>query len=255
MKIAICGKGGSGKSTITALLAKSMARRGRRVLVVDMDESNLGLHLYLGMKGHDSLMGRLGGKAEYGKRVQGARLSGKGSIFDSKWRLEDIPADMAEEKAGIKLLSVGKIQKFGEGCACPIGTLSKQFFDNLIMDEKDVVIMDTAAGVEHFGRSVEQGFDYVIAVVEPSYESVVLAKQMREMASGHVGRTLFVVNKADAETRETILEALGSEDVIAVLQADKSLLKASVLGSELTMAVKEIDDLAAMLESDHYQSR
>ena len=251
MKIAICGKGGSGKSTITALLAKSMARQGRRVLVVDMDESNLGLHLYLGMGDRSSLLASLGGKAEYGKRAQGARLSGKSSIFDSKWKFEDIPADMAEEKGGIKLLSVGKIQKFGEGCACPIGTLSKQFFDNLIMGEKDVVIMDTAAGVEHFGRSVEKGFDYVIAVVEPAFESVVLAKQIRNMAAGHVGRTLFVVNKADAETRETILEALGSEDVAAVLPADKSLLKASVRGSELTMAVKEIDDLAAMLESDH----
>ncbi|CAJ36333.1 ATP-binding protein [Methanocella arvoryzae] len=260
MKIAICGKGGSGKSTITALLAKSMARRGRRVLVVDMDESNLGLPLYLGMKGHDSLLAQLGGKAEYGKRAQGARLSGK-SIFDSKWKFEDIPADMAGEKDGIRLLSVGKIQKFGEGCACPIGTLSRQFFDNLIMDEKDVddirdvVIMDTAAGVEHFGRSVEKGFDYVIAVVEPAYESVVLAKQIRDMASGHVSRTLFVVNKADAETRETIIQALGSEDVAAVLPADKSLLKASVTGSELTMAVKEIDDLADMLERDHYQSK
>ena len=254
MKIAICGKGGSGKSTITALLAKSMARRGRRVLVVDMDESNLGLPLYLGMKGHDSLLAQLGGKAEYGKRAQGARLSGK-SIFDSKWKFEDIPADMAEEKDSIKLLSVGKIQKFGEGCACPIGTLSKQFFDNLIMGEEDIMIMDTAAGIEHFGRSVEKGFDYVIAVAEPAYESVVLAKQIRDMASGHVGRTLFVVNKADAETRETILQALGNEDVAAVLPADKSLLKASVTGSDLTMAVKEIDDLAAMLERDHNKSR
>jgi len=245
MKIAICGKGGSGKSTITALLAKSMARKGCRVLIVDMDESNLGLHLYLGMGTRDSLMGHLGGKAEYSKRTQGARLSGK-SIFDAKWRFEDIPRELAEEKGGIRLLSVGKIQKFGEGCACPIGTLSKQFFDNLILSEQDIVIMDTAAGVEHFGRSVEKGFDYIIAVAEPSFESVVLAKQIAEMAKDNAGKTLFVLNKADSETRETMVSALGSR-AAAIVPADKSLLKASVLGCELTMIIKEIDDLTGVL--------
>jgi CO dehydrogenase maturation factor len=109
------------------------------------------------------------------------------------------------------------------------------------------VIMDTAAGVEHFGRSVEKGFDYVIAVAEPSYESVLLARRIAEMASGVVGKTLFVVNKADEDSKEAVLEALAGESVAAVVPADKSLLKASVLGTELTMAVKEIDDLAALI--------
>lgn len=250
MKIAICGKGGSGKSTITALLAKSMARRGRRVLVVDMDESNLGLHRYLGMGGHDSLMALLGGKAEYGKRAQGAKLAGKASIFEGKWKFEDIPGDMVEEKDGIKLLSMGKIRKFGEGCACPIGMLSKQFFDNLVLSEGDVVIMDTAAGVEHFGRSVEKGFDYVIAVVEPSYESVLLAKRIEEMAHGNAGRTLFVVNKADGETKEALLEALGVGRASAVIPADRSLALASLKGEELAMRIEEIDGLAEYIDDD-----
>ena len=49
MKILICGKGGSGKSTIASLLAKSMAEKGHNVLVIDSDESNFGLHRQLGM--------------------------------------------------------------------------------------------------------------------------------------------------------------------------------------------------------------
>lgn len=251
MKIAICGKGGSGKSTITALLAKGLARRGRRVLVVDMDESNLGLHLYLGMAGHDSLLAILGGKSEYGKRAQGARLSGRASIFDSKWTFEDIPREMVEEKDDIKLLSVGKIQKFGEGCACPIGTLSKHFFDNLTLGENDALIMDTAAGVEHFGRSVEKGFDYVIAVVEPSYESVLLAKRIGEMARGNAGKTLFVLNKADREAIEIVTAALGDIPLSAVVPADRGLAAASLAGDELSMRIKEIEGLAEAIESDY----
>jgi len=49
MKIMLCGKGGCGKSTVTALMAKEYARQGKRVLVIDCDESNYGLHQQLGL--------------------------------------------------------------------------------------------------------------------------------------------------------------------------------------------------------------
>ena len=49
MKLIVCGKGGSGKSTVSALLASAYVRRGRNVLVVDSDESNFGLHKQLGL--------------------------------------------------------------------------------------------------------------------------------------------------------------------------------------------------------------
>lgn len=49
MKILVCGKGGCGKSTLSALIAKELAKRGNRVLVIDSDESNYGLHTQLGM--------------------------------------------------------------------------------------------------------------------------------------------------------------------------------------------------------------
>ena len=49
MKIAVCGKGGCGKSTVTSLLAKALARRGKEILVIDSDESNYGLHRQLGI--------------------------------------------------------------------------------------------------------------------------------------------------------------------------------------------------------------
>ncbi len=62
MKVLICGKGGSGKSTITALLAKSMAKRGYNVLVVDSDELNFGLHRQLGIGMPEDFMNYLGGK-------------------------------------------------------------------------------------------------------------------------------------------------------------------------------------------------
>jgi len=63
MKILICGKGGSGKSTISALLAEELASKGHKVLVVDTDESNFGLYKHLGMEQPKDFMESLGGKA------------------------------------------------------------------------------------------------------------------------------------------------------------------------------------------------
>ena len=62
MKIAVCGKGGCGKSTVTSLLAKALARRGKEILVIDSDESNYGLHRQLGMKLPRDFTDYFGGK-------------------------------------------------------------------------------------------------------------------------------------------------------------------------------------------------
>jgi len=64
MKITICGKGGSGKSSVAALLAREYARRNRAVLVVDTDESNLGLHRLLGTDAPPDLMGYFGAREQ-----------------------------------------------------------------------------------------------------------------------------------------------------------------------------------------------
>lgn len=69
MKIPVCGKGGSGKSTIAALLAKSMAEKGFNVLVIGSDESNYGLHRQLGMELPEDFMNFFGGKKEMGRRM------------------------------------------------------------------------------------------------------------------------------------------------------------------------------------------
>lgn len=80
MRIAVCGKGGSGKSTISALLAKQMAKK-KNVLVLDIDESNYGLHSQLGLKPPRDLMEYFGGKKGFKEKQREApkkRSSGGG---------------------------------------------------------------------------------------------------------------------------------------------------------------------------------
>jgi len=80
MKMLICGKGGSGKSTLTALLAKQYEQKGKDVVVVDTDESNLGLHRFLGVNPPTDLMDHMGGKQELMGKMMSAMKSSEGMM-------------------------------------------------------------------------------------------------------------------------------------------------------------------------------
>ncbi|OPY57634.1 MAG: Adenylyl-sulfate kinase [Methanosaeta sp. PtaU1.Bin055] len=248
MKVLVCGKGGSGKSTIAALLAKCMARRGCEVLVVDSDESNYGLHRQLGLELPSYLMDYFGGKKEMISKMMAAFPKGeKVEFFDQKWALDDIPRDYLTQKGGISLLAIGKIQEFGEGCACPMGALSKMFLDNLELDGKEAVIVDTEAGIEHFGRGVEQGCDVILAVLDPSYESLQLSKKMEEISKS-IGKTLyFVLNRVNSERRAVMLESLGEETVAASIPEDEEIFRAGLAGEEIDVQLVEMERLADLV--------
>ena len=249
MKVLVCGKGGSGKSTIAALLANSMSKRGYEVLVVDSDESNYGLHRQLGLELPSYFMDYFGGKKEMISKMMAAFPKGeKVELFDKRWGLEEIPRDYLTQKGGIRLLAIGKIEDFGEGCACPMGALSKMFLDNLDVDGKEAVIVDTEAGIEHFGRGVEQGCDVILAVLDPSYESLQLSKKIAEI-SKNIGKPLyFVLNRVNPERKAAMLEFLGTEKVAASIPEDGEIFRAGLAGEEIDIQLEEMERLVDLLE-------
>ena len=128
MKITVCGKGGCGKSTVTTLLAKELARMGKKVLVVDSDESNFGLHRQLGVELPRDFTEYFGGKDKAFKTMMTSgildamKLSAFAKKFFSEdFTMADIPEEYYSEKDGVKLMSSGKIHKANEGCACMMG--------------------------------------------------------------------------------------------------------------------------------------
>jgi CO dehydrogenase maturation factor len=247
MKILICGKGGSGKSTISSLLAKSMAEKGFNVLVIDSDESNFGLHRQLGMELPEDFMNFFGGKKEMGKRMMEFFKKGESvNVFDKKWEINELPEEYLTKKNGIRLLAIGKIHEFREGCACPMGALARTLLDNLDVNEKEVVIVDTDAGIEHFGRGVEQGCDLILVVVEPSYESLKLAGKIDDMAKSIGKKVYFVLNKVDDNCRAMMLESLDQSkvNVTGMIPANKDVFKACLAGEELEVDLREIEELA-----------
>ncbi|PWR75847.1 ATP-binding protein [Methanospirillum stamsii] len=238
MKMLICGKGGSGKSTLTALLAQQYEQKGKDVVVVDTDESNLGLHRFLGVNPPTDLMDHMGGKQELMGKMMSAMKSSEGmmnmQLFEKVWKIQDIPSACISENGRVKLVSIGKIHQAGEGCACPMGFIAKQFLKNLKLASDEMVIVDTEAGLEHFGRGVEEGTDAVLMVLDPSYESVLLAKKAADMTASMKLPMYFVLNKVTPEIASQMKKELPVEKIIGEIPLDQDILAAGLSGKTLS---------------------
>jgi len=238
MKVLVCGKGGTGKSTLTALLAKEVAGRQRRVLVVDSDESNFGLANLLGMDKPRDFMEYFGGKKVLFEKVK---------TLQAGLTTAELPGEFVSHKGNIRLIAVGKIYDFGEGCACPINALAAKFLESLRLEPDEFLVADTDAGVEHLGRGVERGCDVLLAVVEPSRESRELALRIAAMV-GNLGKELYyVLNKIDDENEEAVMDSLPRDRVIASLPSDRRIARCGLEGSEPTFKLEGVSRIADLL--------
>ena len=249
MKIIICGKGGSGKSTVVALLANAMQQRGKRVLLVDADESNIGLYRMLGLDMPVPLMDNLGGKEGFRekKKNSGITLGGPSQIFPQELRLDQLPQDCMASSGRIQAMSIGKIHHSGEGCACPMGSLFRMFLSALKLEQQDLVIVDTAAGVEHFGRGLDKQCEHILCVVDPSYESMMMAKRVKKLAGELKLPLSILLNKVTPEVEKELL-ALKDVNIIGSLPDNRSILLHNLKGQTLDFEIPEIESVCDALE-------
>lgn len=248
LKTLLCGKGGSGKSTLTALISKSLSERGCNVLVIDNDESNFGLHRQLGLELPDDFLNFLGGKKSLIEKMMEAFPRGESlTLFDSKWDLATLPEDYVTRKGNISLMAVGKIHEFGEGCACPMGALAKQLIQNIETGKNDFVLVDTEAGIEHFGRGVVEGCDILLMALDPSYESIRLSEKIGKLADSAGKPLYYICNRAEGAGREILCSKIPEEKLIATVPIHESIFKAGLLGEEFQSSIPEIEDIADFL--------
>ena len=248
MKILICGKGGSGKSTIVSLLAKDLETKGYRVLVVDTDESNYGLSAQLGLEKPKELMDQLGGKKTVVNKMWAGRSAGeKAPIFNESWGIDEIPSECVSKKDNLYLLQIGKVKHFGEGCACPMGGLSRDFLSRLKLGPKDIAVIDTEAGVEHLGRGVASSVDVLLLVLDPSYESIRLSEKISAMAKEANKSVYFVLNKMDKATADKISNKIGKDRVVSFIPFSQTIQDKGLSGEELDTQVADITKLTSFV--------
>ncbi|MEM0359280.1 MAG: DUF87 domain-containing protein [Candidatus Hadarchaeales archaeon] len=233
MKLAVCGKGGSGKSTLVALLSQEALSRKFRVVVVDSDESNPGLFRLLGFERPPSpLLELAGGRKGVWETLEG----GKGVLAKESFGVEELPPEYVGRKEGLSLLCVGKITMVKEGCACPLGALAREVLRRLRLAEGELLLADLEAGVEHLGRGVEEGVDVVLVVVDPSFDSIVLAGRTAQMVERMEKRVYAVLNKVRQGRMEERLRAEVERRglrVAGVIHEDRELFESELEGREL----------------------
>ena len=201
MKIAVTGKGGTGKSTITGIMAHFLAGEGYKVLAVDADpDANLAEALGLPADLADSIVPISEQRALIKERT-GANPKEFGQLFKMNPTVDDIPDRYCVDFRGIRLLVMGAVRKGGAGCACPENVLLKSLLSDIILKRREAVLVDMEAGVEHLGRASSKSIDQMLIVVEPGLRSIKTAERIMAMGK-ELGILCFGIIGNKIQTRE-----------------------------------------------------
>lgn len=232
MKLAITGKGGVGKTTLTALLAQSYADMGRQVLAVDADPSPC-LAGALGFP--PELRAKLHPIAEMDELIEertGAKPGTVGGFFTLNPRVDDIPERFSVLHRGVRLLEMGSVDLGGSGCICPESAMLRTLFTHLFFRQDDILLLDMYAGVEHLGRATVDFVDAMLVVIEPTRRSLGTAAQIKKLANDIGLQRLYLVgNKVRNDEEAKFLESeTPNLPLLGYLPADLKVQEADRLG-------------------------
>lgn len=254
MKIAVTGKGGVGKTTISALLSHLYSSEGKRVIAVDADpDANFAAALGV----DKSVLETLRPIAELSDLVEertGAKPGSSGGIFKINPKVDDIPEGFGHHFDNTTLLIMGKSKFASSGCYCPEHALLRRLLKHLIVDRNEVVIVDMEAGIEHLTRGTAEGVDAFIVVVEPGQRSLQTAHAVKQLASElGIKRVFLVANKVrKAEDVDFIKRNISDIEFLGSLSFNDSIMESDIQGvpayKTSPQAVEEAAEIKKSLE-------
>ncbi len=232
MKIAITGKGGVGKTTLSSILSYLFASEGKKVIAVDADP-DANLAQAMGVSASD--IAKIKPLADMSQLIEertGVKPGTTGGMFRLNPKVDDIPEGIGFKIKGITLLVMGKAKVAASGCYCPESALLRRLLKHLVVERDEVVIVDMEAGIEHLTRGTAEGVDAFIVVVEPGQRSIQTANTVKELAKGLGVKEVFVVaNKVRNEADITFLkDNIKGMNLIGALKFNQEVMDADIGG-------------------------
>lgn len=236
MKVAISGKGGVGKTLVSALLSKTFAESGYSVIAIDADpDANLAATLGFPNPEEITPVSEMKDLIEERTGTQPGQVA---PYFTLNPRVDDIPDKYAKRLNGIRLMRMGSVKGGGAGCYCPESALLKTLMAHLLVARDEAVILDMEAGIEHLTRGTSGSVDKLIMVVEPGRRSIETAVSIQKLASELGVKNLAAVgNKIRGESdKEFLKSALPGLEFLGFIPYDQAVVDADLAGHSVLTA-------------------
>ena len=258
MKIAVAGKGGVGKTFVSATLSRILARDGYNVLAVDADPNlNLAYSLGVGYDVADNIVPLSENNDLVKEKTGVAPEEALGNMFNMNPRVNDVIDRFGVNAPdNVKLLVMGTVKGGGTGCMCGANAMLRVLIQHMLIQRGEVLVMDMVAGLEHLGRGTARRMDAMLVVIEPRMKSVDTVKRILKMAKQiEVNTVLAVGNKVMRPKDEEFIRRKMSElnvPVISIVPYDQAVADADMEGIPTIDYAPDSAAVKAVVELEKY---
>lgn len=222
--IAISGKGGTGKTTISALITRNLIEKGKTpILVIDADP-NSNLYYVLGIEKGETI-GKV--REDLLREVKSGKVPAgisKETVFELRFSSSIL------ESKGFDLLTMGRPE--GPGCYCYANLVLRRYIDELSKNYK-FVIMDNEAGMEHLSRRTTQNIDDLLIISDSTPMGIITAGRIRDLVDElelRVDNIYLIINRSNPEINENLIELIKEKNLnlLGIIPEDESLIEYSL---------------------------
>jgi CO dehydrogenase maturation factor len=256
LKIAVCGKGGVGKTLIAAGIARSFVKKGLRTIAIDADPSP-NLALTLGLSTEEA--SRILPISENKELIESKTSTEYSEVYRLSFTVDDIVRKYSVHTPfGVNLIVMGTVKAVGSGCTCPANAVIRALLRHLVVERDEAVILDMEAGVEHMGRGTAKHVDTMLIVADANVKALETARHIHELASkAYIKQVFLVGNKIANDVQKETVAKFAEKDGLQILDFvpfDQEVAEAEMRGEtplkyDESTAIRRIDKLSAKLTS------